>query len=173
MKKNNKNWKNGDRLIKDIPRFENDLYRVSAWTGKEGLFLKLQVHFRGKEDGNLIPTEDEFSLRAQYRGQVADALVMAKNGAELPAPQGDEKFTSRVVLTIPIGDGKFYEVNKIRGTKNRYVGLRYCRQSEDGERILHSDRGISILESSVDGVVEALRSQEAEPAQAEEATQAA
>ncbi len=90
-----------NRIIKDVARFENDVYRISAWTGKEGVcFLDIRVYF--KKNGKLKKTEEGMNVLASLREQVADALIQAKNAPELPLPAEGRKFESALVTTVSV-----------------------------------------------------------------------
>ena len=170
MKNNKENDKNQNKIIKDVTRFENDIYRVSSWTGKEGApFLDLHVYY--KKDGKFKKTQEGMNIRAEFRQDVAAALVTAKHAPELPVPAEGKNFETVLVTTVAISETEQYQVSKVRGSKNSSVRICYAFKGEEGNFIPSGKKALSILEPSVDGVVEALRSPEAEPAQA--ATQAA
>ncbi len=170
MNNKKENDKNQNKIIKDVPRFENDIYRVSSWTGKEGApFLDLHVYY--KKDGKFKKTQEGINIRSEFRREVAAALVTAKNAPELPLPAEGKTFETALVTSVAISETEQYQVSKVRGPKNSFVRISYAFKGEEGNFIPSAKKALSILEPSVDGVVEVLRSPEAEPA--ERATQAA
>lgn len=170
MKTNKENDKNQNKIIKDVPRFENDIYRISSWTGKEGASF-LDIHVFYKKDGKFKKTKEGMNIRAGFRHEVAKALLAAKNAPEMPLPAEGKNFEVELMTSVALSETEEYQVSKVRGPKNSFVRIGYAFKGEKGEFIPSGKKALSILEPSVDGVVEALRSPEAEPAQA--VTQAA
>jgi hypothetical protein len=165
MKTKNESDKNQNKIIKDVPRLANDIYRVSAWTGKEGAsFLDLHVYF--KKDGKFKKTKEGMNIRAEFRQEVAKALLAAKHAPEMPLPAEGKNFEVELMTTVALSETEEYQVSKVRGPKNSFVRLCYAFKGEKGEFIPSGKKALSILESSIDGVVEALRSPEAEPVKA-------
>lgn len=160
-----------NRIIKDVARFENDVYRISAWTGKEGAsFLDVRVYF--KKNGKLKKTEEGMNILSSLRAEIADALIQAKNAPELPLPAEGKKFESALVTTVSISETAQYQISKVRGPKNCSVRISYAFKGDNGDFIPSGKKAISILESSVDALAEVLLSPEAAPVQTEAATQA-
>ncbi len=166
----NKEDKNQNKIIKDVNRFQNDIYRISSWTGKDGAsFLDLHVFY--KKDGKFKKTKEGMNIRAEFRKELASALLTAKNAAELPLPAAGKNCETVLVTSVAISETEQYQVSKVRGPKNSFVRICYAFKGDEGNFIPSGKKALSILEPSVDGVVDALRSPEAEPVQA--ATQAA
>ena len=160
-----------NRIIKDVARFENDVYRISAWTGKEGVsFLDVRVYF--KKNGKFKKTEEGMNILSSLREEIAAALLLAKEAPELPLPAEGKKFESAFVTTVPISETAQYQISKVRGLKNRSVRISYAFKADNGDFIPSGKKAISILESSVHALAEALQSPEAAPVQTEAATQA-
>ena len=163
MNTNPENDKNHNKIIKDVTRFENDIYRIISWTGKDGTpFLDLHVFF--KKDGKFKKTKEGMNIRSAFRKEVADALLAAKNAPELPLPQEGKNCEMAHVTSVSISETEQYQVSKVRGSKNSFARICYAFKGDEGTFIPNGKKALSILESSVHGVAEALRSTEAEPA---------
>ena len=170
---NEKTSKNGNRIIKDIPRLENDLYRVSAWRGREGkAFLDLRV-FYFNIDGKLRKSKAGINVLARLRHEIAAALLEVKDSPELQLPVEGKTCEAALVTTVQISEAEQYQVSKVRGPKNSFVRICYSFKGKAGNFIPSGRKALSILESSVAQVAEALRSPEAEPDQAEAVTEEA
>lgn len=166
METQNEINQNENKIIADVARNGNDVYRVSAWTGREGKsFLDLRVYFT--KDGKLRKTREGLNVLARLRHEIADALLSAKNAAELPVPSGDKACETALVGTVAVSDSEQYQISKVRGPKNRIVRIAYAFKGDEGAFIPSGKKALSIFESAVDGIAQALRSPEAEPAQAE------
>ncbi len=159
---------NRNKIIKDVPRMANDIYRISSWSGKEGKsFLDVRVFF--KKDGKFKRTKEGLNILAELGGDVAAAILAAKNAPEIPAPAEGKKCESKLVSSVPISETAEYQVSKVRGPKNKSVRICYAFKGEEGNFIPSGKKAISILESSVEGVAEAFWSPEAVSANGEAA----
>ncbi len=157
--------KHSDKIIKDVPRFENDIYRVSSWTGKDGAsFLDLHVYY--KKNGEFTKTKEGMNVRSDFRKEIAEALVAAKSAPALSLPAEGKNCETVLVTSVSISETEQYQVSKVRGPKNSFVRISYAFKGDEGNFIPNGKKALSILESSVEGVVEALKSPEAEPAKA-------
>ncbi|HOW87342.1 MAG TPA: hypothetical protein PKV84_01625 [Candidatus Omnitrophota bacterium] len=157
--------KNQDKIIKDVTRFENDIYRVSSWTGKDGAsFLDLHVYY--KKDGQFKKTKEGMNVRAEFRKELAEAILAAKKAPELSLPAEGKNCETVLVSAVSISETEQYQVSKVRGPKNSFVRVCYAFKGDEGTFIPNGKKALSILESSVEAVAEALRSPEAEPAKA-------
>jgi hypothetical protein len=158
--------KNQNKIVKDVPRLENDIYRLSAWKGKEGtFFVSLQVYF--KKNGSFKRTEEGINVISSVRRELAKAMLVAKNDSELPLPAEGKKFEARFVTSVPVGEGKEFQVSKVRGSKYSSVRICFASKGPEGDLIPSPKRSLSIFESSVEGVAEALMSSEMDEACAE------
>jgi hypothetical protein len=158
----NETKKDQNKIVKDIPRLENDIYRVMAWLGKEGIpFISLQVFF--KKNGSYKKTKEAVHLSASLRQVVTKALLVAKNDSELPVPQ-EKKFEARFITSVPVSEEGVFQISKVRGSKNSAVRISYAGRNEKGEFVPSPKRSLSILESSVEGVTDALMSPEMDQA---------
>lgn len=167
-----KTQKENNKIIKDVARFANDVYRVIAWKGREGKsFLDLHVFYN--KNGKLKKTREGINVLSILRHEIAEALMAAKNAPELPLPAEGKNCETVLVTTVAISETEQYQVSKVRGPKNRFVRISYAFKGTEGNFIPSGKKALSILESSVDGIAETLRSPEAEPVQEEAATQAA
>ena len=172
MNTQNENNKNQNKIIKDVPRFENDIYRICAWTGKKGdPFLDLHVFYR--KDGGFKKAKEGMNILEKFRREVATALMTAKNDPELPMPTDGKKCETRLVTAVEISETQQYQISKVRGPKNSSVRICYAAKGDNGNFIPSGKKALSILESSIDGVVDALSSMEPDTAERESMTQAA
>ncbi|HOW59128.1 MAG TPA: hypothetical protein PLO78_05315 [Candidatus Omnitrophota bacterium] len=164
--------KNENKIIADVPRNGNDIYRVSAWTGKEGKhFLDLRVYYT--KDGKLRKTREGVNVLARLRREIAAALLAAKNAAEIPEPSEGKNCETAFVSAVAVSETEQYQISKVRGPKNRIVRISYAFKGGEGSFIPSSRKALSILESSVEGVAAALQSPEAEPMPVETSVQPA
>lgn len=151
---------NQNKIIRDVARFEKDVYRVSSWIGKEGkTFLDLHVYFL--KDGKYRRTKEGMNIRSEFRKDVADALLLAKDAPELPLPSEGKNCEMALVANVPISETEQYQVSKVRGPKNSFVRICYAFKGDNGAFIPNGKKALSILNGAVEGIVQALLSPEA------------
>ena len=154
--------KTENKIIKDVARLENDVYRITAWKGRDGkAFLELRVCF--KQNGKLHKTREGIHIPANLRFEIAKALIAVKNAPELPLPQEGKKCETALLTAIQISESEEYQFSKVRGVKNQYVRICRAFKGRQGTFVPNAKKALSILDSSVDDLAEALVSLEAAP----------
>lgn len=147
-------------VVCDIPRSENDVYRISQGEGNGTAFVDLRIFFRSKDGGNLLPTKKGIAIKAQFRKEVLVGLQSAKQAVAPPAAAGDQKVQSVAICDIPISESEIYRISKGRGKEACYVDLRVF--FKNGEGVYSPTRkGIAIWEAALDGVIQGLQKVEA------------
>lgn len=154
--------KSTNKIIKDIQRLENDIYRIIAWEGRDGKsFLSLHVFF--KKNGKFHKTREGIHIPADLRIEIAKALIAVKNAPELPLPGDGKKWEAALLTAIPVSENEEYQISKVRGFKNQYVRICRAFKGRNGTFVPNARKALSILESSVDDLAETLVSDEAAP----------
>lgn len=149
--------KNRNVIIKDVPKSESNIYRIEEWQNAEGNVYR-DLHVFYKKDGKFRRTKEGLNIVARLWLDVATAIMTAKNAPELPEPAEGKQFENRLIAVVPISETQQYQISKVRGHKYCSVRICYCFKTEGGDFIPSIKKAISIWESSVENVAEALQS---------------
>jgi hypothetical protein len=139
-------------VLCDVPRSENDVYRISRNDYKGERYIDLRIFFRSKEDANLyIPVIKGVCFPEKLREDVIAGLIMAKAAPQVERAEG-EIFSSVKICEIPISETECYRISKGAGAKNTFVDIRKFFQ-KDGVYVPSKTKGVSILGTSLQDVI--------------------
>ena len=143
----------------DIPRSENEVYRIARKEYKDRHFVDLRIFFKSKDDGDrLIPSHKGIWIEEAYRQELIAGLVKARNASPVTKPEG-EGFNSVVVCDIPVSENEIFRISKGSGSKNSFVDIRRFFE-KGGKYVPYKRKGVSIMESSLDDVITGLMGME-------------
>ena len=150
-------------VLCDVPRSDNDVYRISRKEYKGVWYFDLRIFFRSKADATLlVPTTKGVCFPEKLREEVIAGLIMARKASGVECPEG-EQFRSVKVCEVPISETEHYRISKGSGAKNTFVDIRKFFQ-KDGAYIPSKRKGVSILGGSLDEVITGLMRTEPEHA---------
>lgn len=139
-------------VLCDVPRSENDLYRISRNDFKGERYIDLRIFFRSKEDAShYIPTSKGVCFPERLREDVIAGLIMAKAAPAVERAEG-EIFSSVKICEIPISETECYRISKGTGEKNTFVDIRKFFQ-KDGAYVPSKTKGVSILGTALQDVI--------------------
>jgi len=155
------------QVIDHVERNGNEEYQIARKEKDGKFFIDLRIFYipEGTE-GLFIPKKQGIWIPEELRTEVITGLVQAKDYPTPALPEGKE-VVSEVVCDIALPDGDMLRVSKGRGTINAFVDLRRCYKDKKSGEFRETKKGVSILESSLDGVIEGLQKSEREPASSE------
>ncbi len=161
--KENKSNESQNKVIAEVPRSEKNVYRVRLWKDdKEGVQYRIvQRYFESKDGKSFVASDDMIKLREDACPQVAAFMMAAKAAPELPKPEeGKEPFTQGSSQMVEIPGKNFYGIKKTRGKDNQAVRVQFFFTAEETDELRTGKGkcGISILDSAVPAIVEALLS---------------
>ena len=111
-------------ILCDVPRSENDFYRISRKEYKGERYIDLRIFFRSREDAShLVPTSKGVCFREKLREDVIAGLIMARKAPDVECPAG-EQFRSVKIFEIPLSETEHYRISKGAGAKNAFVDIR-------------------------------------------------
>jgi hypothetical protein len=140
-------------VLCDVPRSENDIYRITRTEFKGERYLDLRIFFRSKEDASLyIPAFKGVCFPEKLREDVIAGLIMAKASPQVERAEG-EMFSSVKICEIPISQTECYRISKGAGAKNAFVDLRKFITQKDGAFFPSKTKGVSILGTSLQDVI--------------------
>ena len=150
-------------VLCDVPRSDNDVYRISRKEYKGTRYFDLRIFFRSKADATLlVPTTKGVCFPEKLREDVIAGLIMARKASGVDCPEG-EQFRSVKILEVPISETEHYRISKGAGAKNEFIDIRKFFQ-KDGAYIPSKTKGVSILGGSLDEVITGLMRSEPEHA---------
>ncbi len=139
-------------VLCDVPRSENDVYRISRNDYKGERYIDIRIFFRSKEDASLfIPTSKGVCFPEKLREDVIAGLIVAKAAPAVQRAEG-EIFSSVKICEIPISETECYRISKGAGEKNAFVDMRKFFQ-KDGVYVPSKTKGVSILGTSLQDVI--------------------
>jgi hypothetical protein len=146
---------NGTKVIADIPRSENDVYRIACKEYKDRHFVDVRIFFRDREDRNrLIPTNKGICLDEARREEVIAGMIRARQ-ADLGEKTDGEAVQSVVICDIPVSETEVCRISKGSGSKNTFVDVRRFFK-KNGEYVPYKRKGLSINVASLDDVITGL-----------------
>jgi len=142
-------------VLCDVPRSDNDVYRIARKEYKGERFIDLRIFFRSREDASkLVPTSKGVCFREKLREDLIAGLIMARQAPEVERAEG-EQFRSVKICEVPLSETEHYRISKGAGAKNGFVDVRKFFQ-KDGAFIPSKRKGLSILVASLDDVITGL-----------------
>lgn len=139
-------------VLCDVPRSENDVYRISLKECKRGRYIDLRIFFRNPEDASLfLPTLKGVCFREMLREDVIAGLIMARQAPDVERQEGEE-FRCVKICEIPLSVTERLRISKGAGARNTFVDVRWFLQ-KDGVFVPSKRRGVAILPSSIDEVI--------------------
>ncbi|MFH0984281.1 MAG: PC4/YdbC family ssDNA-binding protein [Candidatus Omnitrophota bacterium] len=156
-----KNEQTQNVVLCDVPRSDNDVYRVSRSEYKGVCYFDLRIFFRSKADATLlVPTTKGVCFPEKLREDIIAGLILARKASGVECPKG-EQFRSVKVCDVLISATEHYRISKGSGAKNTFVDIRKFFQ-KDGAYIPSKRKGVTILEGSLDEVIMGLMRTEAD-----------
>lgn len=147
-------------VVSCIERTEKDVYRVVKKEKDGKRFVDLRIFYTPNgSDGPFIPQVKGVMIPEEFCAKVIIGLLYARNFSTPELPEGEE-VVSEVVCEIPFSDEDILRVSKGRGKQNVFVDLRRCYRDKASSEFQATRKGVSILESSLDGVIEGLQKAE-------------
>lgn len=139
-------------VLADVPRSENDIYRISRKDYKGKQYLDLRIFFRAKNDpATLVASSKGVCFRQMLREDVIAGLIKAKSASTPAIPEG-KNIASVTVCDIQVSETELFRISKGCGTKNTFVDVRKF-MSRDGNYFPSKRKGITIQESALEEVI--------------------
>jgi len=160
MEKTNtkQNEESRTEVVCDVPRSENEVYRIARKEYKGRHFVDLRIFFRAKEDRDrLIPTHKGICLDETLREELIVGLIAARKATATKSE--DSKVQSVVVCEIPVSENEVCRISKGSGSKNSFVDIRRFFK-KNGGYVPYKQKGVSITESVLDAVITGLMTPE-------------
>lgn len=150
---------NQTNVAADVPRSENDVYRIARKEYKGRHFVDIRIFFRDKQDHTLlIPTHKGICLDEAFREELASGLIRARQAAVVEKSDTDP-VRSIMVCDIPLSETEICRISKGAGNKNAFVDVRRFFK-KDGDYVPYKRKGVSITESALDDVITGLMEME-------------
>ena len=147
-----KNEKQEAVILADIPRSENDIYRISRTDYKGSHYLNIRIFFRAKDDtGTFRPSLKGVCFPEKLREPVIAGLIKARTAPQAVKPEG-QSVASVTVCDIPVSETEIFRISKGCGTKNAFVDLRKFF-AKDGAFIPSKTKGVSVQEPALEDVI--------------------
>lgn len=151
-------------VLCDVPRSENDIYRISRTEFKGERYIDLRIFFRSREDASrYIPAYKGVCFPEKLREDMIAGLIVAKHAPEVEKLEG-EQFRSVKIVEIPVSQTECWRISKGSGAKNAFVDIRKFMAREGGAFFPSKTKGVSILETSLEDVILGLMRTEPEHA---------
>lgn len=148
-------------VLCDIPRSENDLYRITRKQFRGNCYTDLRIFFKPKGNELLLaPSSHGLCFPDKFRKDIIAGLIKARQ-TDLPERAEGGEFASVKVCEIPISETERYRISKGSGPKNAFVDVRKFFL-KDGAYVPSRRKGVSILGSSLDDVITGLMRTEPE-----------
>ena len=139
-------------ILADVPRSENDIYRISQKDYKGNRYLDLRIFFRAKDDrSKLVPSAKGVCFAEKFREPVIAGLIKARTAPQAVRPEG-VSVASVTVCDIPASETEIFRISKGCGTKNAFVDIRKFF-AKDGAFIPSKTKGVSVQESALEDVI--------------------
>ena len=139
-------------ILADIPRSENDIYRISQKDYKGNRYLDLRIFFRAKDDrSKLVPSAKGVCFAEKFREPVIAGLIKARTAPQAVRPEG-VSVASVTVCDIPASETEIFRISKGCGQKATFVDIRKF-YSKDGSYFPSKRKGVSIPESALEDVI--------------------
>ena len=146
-------------VVCDVPRSENEVYRIARKEYKDRQFVDLRIFFKSKDDGDrLIPSHKGIWIEEAYRQELISGLVKARNASPVEKPEG-EGFNSVAVCDISVSENEILRISKGSGSKNSFVDIRRFFE-KGGKFVPYKRKGVSITEPALDEVIAGLMGME-------------
>ena len=147
-----KNGKQEGVILADIPRSENDIYRISQKDYKGNRYLDIRIFFRAKDDkAKLVPSAKGVCFAEKFREPVIAGLIKARTAPQAVRPEG-VSVASVTVCDIPASETEIFRISKGCGQKATFVDIRKF-YSKDGSYFPSKRKGVSIPESALEDVI--------------------
>lgn len=146
-------------VVCDLPRSENEVYRISRREYKGIHYVDLRIFFRSREDKDrLLPAPKGICFEEKHLQALNSGLINARKAPAVQRPEGMD-FHSVVIAEIPATETEVYRISKGCGSKNGFVDIRkFFKKNED--YVPYKKKGVSIQDSMLDDVITALISLE-------------
>ena len=139
-------------VLTDVPRSENDVYRISQKDYKGNRYLDLRIFFRAKDDRNkLVPSAKGVCFAEKFREPVIAGLIKARTAPQAVRPEG-VSVASVTVCDIPASETEIFRISKGCGQKATFIDIRKF-YSKDGSYFPSKRKGVSIPESALEDVI--------------------
>jgi len=139
-------------VLADVPRSENDIYRISRKDYKGNRYLDLRIFFRAKDNkAKLVPSAKGVCFAEKFREPVIAGLIKARTAPQAVRPEG-VSVASFTVCDIPISGTEIFRISKGCGQKATFVDIRKF-YSKDGAYFPSKRKGVSIPESALEDVI--------------------
>ncbi len=139
-------------VLADIPRSENDIYRISQKDYKGNRYLDLRIFFRAKDDkARLAPSAKGVCFAEKFREPVIAGLIKARTAPQAVRPEG-VSVASVTVCDIPVSETEIFRISKGCGQKAAFIDIRKF-WSKDGSYFPSKRKGVSISESVLEDVI--------------------
>ena len=139
-------------VLADVPRSENDIYRISRKDYKGNRYLDLRIFFRAKDDrSKLVPSAKGVCFAEKFREPVIAGLIKARTAPQAVRPEG-VSVASVTVCDIPASETEIFRISKGCGQKATFVDIRKF-YSKDGTYFPSKRKGVSIPESALEDVI--------------------
>lgn len=136
----------------DIPRSENDVYRLARKEFKGREFVDIRIFFRDRDERDrLIPTLKGICFDETLRQEVITGLIKARQVTLEGKPEG-ETLQSKVICDVPFSEKEVCRITKGVGSKNTFVDVRRFFK-KGGEYIPYRNKGVAINEATLDEVI--------------------
>lgn len=139
-------------VLADVPRSENDIYRISRKEYKGKSYVDLRIFFRSKDDRSvLLPSSKGVCFREMLREEIIAGLIKARTVSAPVVPAG-KNIASVTVSDVQISETELFRISKGNGQKSAFVDVRKFF-AKDGKYIPCKTKGISIQESALEEVI--------------------
>ncbi|MFH0984880.1 MAG: PC4/YdbC family ssDNA-binding protein [Candidatus Omnitrophota bacterium] len=139
-------------VLADVPRSENDIYRISQKDYKGNRYLDLRIFFRAKDDkSKLVPSSKGVCFAEKFREPIIAGLIKARTVPQAVRPEG-VSVASVTVCDIPVSGTEIFRISKGCGRKATFVDIRRF-YSKDGSYFPSKRKGVSIPESALEDVI--------------------
>jgi len=139
-------------VLCDVPRSENDIYRISRNAYKGNRYIDLRVFFRAKDDrSKLVPTSKGVCFAEIFREPVIAGLIKARTAPQPVRTEG-VSVASITVCDIPVSETEIFRISKGCGQKTTFVDIRKFF-AKDGSYFPSKKKGVSIPESALEEVI--------------------
>jgi len=140
-------------VLADVPRSENDIYRISRKHYKGNRYLDLRIFFKAKDDtATLVPCLKGVCFAEKFREDIIAGLIMARTIPQPVIPEG-KTIASVTVCDISVSETEIFRISKGCGKKTVFVDIRKFFASKDGAFIPFKTKGVSIQETALEEVI--------------------